>query len=116
MKLEKALMVCQLYEKIKTKVIPISVAFKLSRLYNEFKDNCEFYQKTLGDLINTYAQKDERGALLYSEDKSTILIVPDKIKECNARLHELKNLEIAKPDITFCAEELESLGLSLEEV
>ena len=61
MKLNKALAICQLYSKIKTKVIPISTAFKLNKLYQSLKENAEFYQKTFMDIIQSYALKDRDG-------------------------------------------------------
>lgn len=116
MKLNKALAICQLYERIKTKVIPISTAFKLNKLYRGLKENADFYQKTFTDLIQTYSLKDENGNLRYNEDKTIILIIPEKIEECNTRLRELDELDVAAPEIKFFESELEPLGLSLEEV
>lgn len=116
MKLNKALAICQLYERIKTKVVPISTAFKLNKLYRALKENADFYQKTFTDLIQTYSLKDENGNLRYNEDKTIILIIPEKMEECNTRLRELDELDVAAPEIKFSESELEPLGLSLEEV
>ena len=116
MKLKQALAFCQLYGKLKTRIIPVSVAFKLNKIYIGLRDNADFYRNTFNDIIENYSQKNDDGSLKYSEDGSMILIKKECLDECDKRLRELEDLEVAQPDVKLSIEELEPLELSIEDV
>ena len=58
------------------------------------------------EIVDTYAQKDEKNNPVFSDDGSQILIKEDMIEECNQALEDLQELEI----------EIETYGLSLEDL
>lgn len=116
MKLKEALTFCQLYESLRTRIIPISTAFKLAKIHNSLKDNAEFYRKTFNDLVESNSQRNEDGSFKYNEDGTMILLKKDCIDNWNQRLKELNELEITPSENYLTIEELEPLELSLEEV
>ena len=76
--------------------------------------------KELKEIIDKYAQKDDDGNLVFSEDGQQILILDGKVDECNDALEELQNLEVQVEtynlqiddlgeDIECTPEELEAL-------
>jgi hypothetical protein len=54
-------------------------------------------------IIQSYA-KIENGRIVYSQDGSSIIIIPGKEQECNDKIFELKNLDIDVKDVKFTFE------------
>ena len=106
------------YQKNKDKKFPFKVGYRLNCIYNQLKPTIEYYQETLRNTILEYSKKDEDGKPVFSEDGERIIIIPDKIQECNEKLEELSKVEV---DIDFKpinADEIaDSLGeLSMQEI
>lgn len=86
--------------------IPLKGAYKLNKIKKAVEKEGEFYTEKFKEIVDTYAQKDEKGDLVYSEDKTQILIKDGMVKECTQALEDLQTLEV----------EIENYGLSLEDL
>lgn len=115
MKMYEVLMLQNFYASVQDKKMPIKTAYKLSRLARRAGEEVQFYQKEYTRIIDEYAQK-ENGQLVYSEDMTSIKIIPGKEEECTAKIIELKELEIDMSNFEFTISELENLELTLGEM
>lgn len=115
MKMYEVLALQNFYASVQDKKMPIKTAYKLSRLARKAEEEVQFYQKEFGRIVNEYALK-ENGQLVYSDDMTSIKIIPGKEDECNEKIIELKELEIDLAGIEFTIEELENLELTLAEM
>ena len=95
--------------------MPISLAYKLARLFNNFKDTSEFYSAELNKIIDQYSEKDENGNAIPIEGGNGIKIQQDYIVEAQNKINELLQLEVDVLDITISLDELKDLKLSLDE-
>lgn len=115
MKMYEVLALQNFYASVQDKKMPIKTAYKLSRLARKAEEEVQFYQKEFARIVNEYALK-ENGQLVYSDDMTSIKIIPGKEDECNEKIIELKELEIDLAGIEFTIEELENLELTLAEM
>lgn len=115
MKMYEVLMLQNFYASVQDKKMPIKTAYKLSRLARRAEEEVQFYQKEYTRIIDEYAQK-ENGQLVFSEDMTSIKIIPGKEEECTAKIIELKELEIDMSNFEFTISELENLELTLGEM
>ena len=81
------------YNKIKNQSMPISTAYRLSKLYNQLADDAKFYSEKLRETVQKYAELDENGNIVYTEDGSNIKLKKDSVEECNKELDNLNNLD-----------------------
>lgn len=81
------------YNKIKNQSMPLSTAYRLSKLYNQLADDAKFYSEKLRETIQKYAELDENGNIVYTEDGSNIKLKKDLVEECNKELDNLNNLD-----------------------
>lgn len=104
-------------QKITKKQLPLRTLYKIDKLIKLVAKEKEFYQNHFQSLVDIYAERDEQGNYLYTDDSAeAVKIIPDKIAECQNKMNELVNIEIADvPDISFTFEELDSLTLSYAE-
>lgn len=86
--------------------IPLKGAYKLNKIKKAIEKEGEFYTEKFREIVDTYAQKDEKGDLVYNEDKTQILIKDGMVNECTQALEDLQTLEV----------EIENYGLSLEDL
>ena len=90
-------------------------------LYNKEKKSIEdveeiqFYQKEFARIVDEYALKED-GQMVYSEDMTSIKIIPGKEDECSAKIVELKELEVDFSGFEFTLDEFDSLELTLAEM
>lgn len=96
------------------KKLPIKTTYKISRLNRRVEEELQFYQKEFMRIVNEYALK-ENGELVYSDDMTSIKIIPGKEEECSNKIVELKDLDI-DIDIAFTIEELEGLDLTVSQM
>lgn len=115
MKMYEVLALQNFYASVQDKKMPVKTAYKLSRLVRKAEEEVQFYQKEFARIVNEYALK-ENGQLVYSDDMTSIKIIPGKEDECNEKIIELKELEIDLTGIEFTIEELENLELTLAEM
>lgn len=106
-----------LLQKLTQKELPIRTLYKVDKLIKLVGKEKDFYQTQFQALVDTYAERDENGNYLYTDESAeAVKIIPDKIAECQSKMNELVNIEITDvPDISFTFEELDSLTLSYAE-
>lgn len=74
--------------------LPLKGAYKLNKIRKAVDKEGEFYTERFQEIIDTYAKKDEKGNLVFSDDGEQIMIQDDKIDECNKALIDLQELEV----------------------
>lgn len=115
MKLYEVLSIQNFYNLIMNAKLPIKTTYKLTRLMRRVEEEVQFYQTEFAKIVDEYALK-ENGQLVYSEDRTSIKIIGGKEDECNAKIAELKNLEIDLSDFKFSIEEFDNLELSVSDM
>ena len=115
MKMFEALTLQNFYTSVQDKKMPIKPAYKLSRLAKRVEEELQFYQKEFARIVDEYAMK-ENGQLIYSDDMTSIKIIPGKEDECSAKIMELKELEVDLSGFEFTLDEFDSLELTLAEM
>ena len=91
MKLSESIGFIPFYDKIKSKSMPISIAYKLSKIYTKVKEDETFYQEKLREILFKYGELDEEGNLIPIEEGKGIKIKPDQQNECLRAIEELQN-------------------------
>lgn len=115
MKMYEVLALQNFFSAVSDKKLPIKTAYKLNKLARRIDEEAQFYQKEFQAIVDEYAKK-ENGQYVYSLDGSSIEVIDGKDDECNAKIFELKMLEIELKDIEFSIEEFENLNLTLAEM
>jgi len=115
MKMYEVLALQNFYTSVQDKKMPIKTTYKLSRLASRAEKEIEFYSKEFAKIVDAYALK-ENGELVYSEDMTSIKIIPGKEDECSDKIMELKDLEVDLSGFEFSLEEFENLELTLAEM
>lgn len=104
------------YDLIKKKTLPIKTAYKLSRLFKAIDTESKFYTEQLNTIIEQYALRNENGDKVTSNEGNSIQIAPEYIEITSQKINELLSLDVELPDSMFSLDELDSLGLTMEEV
>lgn len=115
MKLYEVLSLQEFYNTIKDKKLPIKTTYKLSKLMRRVEEESQFYSAEFAKIVNLYAKK-ENGELIYSQDGTSIEIIPGKESECNEKILELQNLEVNLGEFSFELEEFEGVDVTLFEM
>lgn len=113
--MSKVLTFQQLWPKMKDQVMPIQLAYKLSRLYDSVNNNARFYSTELNKIISEYAERDEEGNMVQAKEGNGIQLQKAYISKAETAINELLNLMVDVPDISFTLDELKDIKLSLEE-
>lgn len=82
-------------QKIFSEKLPLTCAYKLSKIQKEIADDIEFYQKKYFEIVEEYGKKDSSGNLEYSQDGLVVLIEPDKMEEAQKKIDELNEMNIS---------------------
>lgn len=91
--------------------LPLKGAYKLNKLRKAVDEEFKYYSEKFQEIIDTYAQKDENGEVVFSDDGTQILIKDGMVEECNKTLEELQNLEV---EIDNCNLTIEDFGEDIE--
>lgn len=86
--------------------LPLKGAYKINKIKKAVEKESEFYQEKFQEIVNQYAQKDENGELIFSDDGNQIMIKEGMVEECNKALEDLQELEI----------EIDNYGLTLDDL
>lgn len=86
--------------------LPLKGAYKINKIKKAVEKESEFYQEKFQEIVNQYAQKDENGELIFSDDGNQIMIKDGLIEECNKALADLQELEV----------EIDNYGLTLDDL
>lgn len=115
MKLVDAYNVESLYSKMSSRTdLSVVSTYKLLKIFNQLKPDADFYREKLVTILNDYAERDDTGKAIVTENGQKIQIQPDKLEECEQKLQELAEIEIQEPEITFTLNEIPE-GLSVQE-
>lgn len=102
--------------RLKDEKIPIRTAYKFNKLIPILEEELKFYNTEFAKIINQYAQKDENGNPILSEDKTSIQIIKDKIDECQQKMEELSSIEFEVKGVSFKIDELKNINLTILEM
>ena len=116
MKMYEILELQTLYNSIANIKLPLKTTYKFTRLMRRAETELEFYQTKFQEIIAQYGEKDDNGQYKFTEDGQSIVIIAGKEQECNAKLLELRNLDVEINDIKFTIEELEGIDVSISEL
>lgn len=86
--------------------LPLKGAYKLNKIRKALDKEGEFYSNKFQEIIDTYAQKDDNGELIFNDDGTQIMIQEDKLEECEKALTDLQNLEVQIENYNFTIEDL----------
>lgn len=104
----------QVYNEISMLKLPIKVAYGLQKIFNQLKDDNEFFDSRVREIIQNYAEKDENGNAILTENGAGIAVSADKRADCNKEIEELYRTEIIAPATNLTIEDLEKVeGLEL---
>ena len=98
---------------LKSQEMPLRLSYKFSKLLSKIEKDSEFFIEKTREVILKYAEKDENGNLVQTED-GNIRIQTGKIEEANKAMMELNDIEVEDINITFTLDELESLSIAPE--
>ena len=105
----------QLLSKIKSMNFSIQTQYKFLKISKAVENELEIYEEQRKSLIQSYAEFDDKGQLIISE-QGGIKIKEECLQECVKKINEINSLQITFPDIYFSLDELEPLGLTLGEL
>ena len=115
MKMYEVLDLQVLYNTIATIKLPLKTTYKFTRLMKRAEEEIAFYQEKFREIVEEYGVK-ENGEYKFTPDGQSIMIIEGKETECNAKLLELRNLEVQIDNIKFTIEELEGIDVSIQEL
>ena len=116
MKMYEILDLQALYASIATIKLPLKTTYKFARLMKRAEEEIAFYQEKFHEIVEEYGVKEENGEYKLTPDGQSVVIIPGKEAECNAKLIELRNLEVQIDNIKFSIEELEGIDVSISEL
>lgn len=93
----------------------IQTQYKFLKISKVVENELEIYEEQKESLIQSYAEFDDKGQLIVSE-QGGIKIKQDCLEDCARKIEEINALQITFPDIYFSLDELEPLGLTLGEL
>ena len=102
-------------ESIKTKSFDFQVQYKILKLKKAITEELRETDKFVTELAQKYGKKDEDGNLITRENGS-IAIEENMKEEFIVEANKLDEMELQIPDIYFNEDEMNGLGLTLEEV
>ena len=115
MRIQKILAMEEAINNLKSKNLPIKTAYRLLKLAEFFATESDNYRNLFRQILDEYAEKNEDGSFVFSEDGTNIILKKDYIKEANEKVSELNQLEVDVP-YTFDLKEFENLEISLEDL
>ena len=86
--------------------LPLKGAYKINKIKKAVEKESEFYREKFQEIVDQYAQKDENGEVVFSDDGNQIMIKEGMVEECNKTLEDLQGLEI----------EIDNYGLTLDDL
>lgn len=115
MRIQKILAMEEAIKNLKSKNLPIKTAYRLLKLAEFVVTESDNYRNLFRQILDEYAEKNEDGSFVFSEDGTNVILKKDHIKETNEKVSELNQLEVDVP-YTFDLREFENLEISLEDL
>lgn len=113
-KSENLIYLQNIIDKIKTKTFSIETQYKFLKISKIIKSEIAILEEQKHLLVEQYGEKDDDQN--YITKNGAIKIREDSINECARKVRELNEMEISFPDIYFSLNELDSIGLTLEDL
>ena len=104
------------YETVKSQKLPLKIAYKLAQLSRAIDTEVVFYQEKLRSIIQEYAQLDENGQPVPTDDGHGIKLRPGTETTCISTMRELQEIDVTLPDITFNLGDFNNIELTVEEI
>ena len=86
--------------------LPLKGAYKINKIKKAVEKESEFYREKFQEIVDQYAQKDENGEVVFSEDGNQIMIKDGLIDECNKALADLQELEVEIDNYNLALDDL----------
>ena len=115
MRIQKILAMEEAIKNLKSKNLPIKTAYRFLKLAEFVATESDNYRNLFRQILDEYAEKNEDGSFVFSEDGTNVILKKDHIKEANEKVSELNQLEVDIP-YTFDLREFENLEISLEDL
>ena len=115
MRIQKILAMEEAIKNLKSKNLPIKTAYRLLKLAEFVATESDNYRNLFRQILDEYAEKNEDGSFVFSEDGTNVILKKEHIKEANEKVSELNQLEVDVP-YTFDLREFENLEISLEDL
>jgi hypothetical protein len=115
MKMYEVIALQDFYAIVQEIKMPIKTTYKLTRLMRRVEEEVQFYQKEFNNILSEFALK-ENGNFVYSNDNTSIRIIPGKEEECAKRISDLREIEVSLEDFQFEIEEFENLNLTISQM
>lgn len=103
------------YSKIKDQKFPLRTGYRLNCIAKALEPHISFYQESITNIINEFAEKDENGKIIPDEN-GNFKILTEHIEICNTKITELLNLEIEIDVKQLNIEELENIEVGMEDL
>jgi hypothetical protein len=94
----------------------VKVAYKFAKIKAKLQEDEQFYTTKMQEIVARYAEVDEEGNYIFTENGTAIKIKAGMTEECQNAINELDSLEIEMPSVTFTLEELDNLDLTLNQM
>lgn len=102
------------YEEVKNAKLSFKVLYKLSNLAKAIDEKTLFYREKLQEVLKEYAELDEAGNFIPTENGNGIKIKIGTENDCMTKINELQSLEVELPDIKFDIEDFGDIELTME--
>lgn len=114
-KLHNVAAAAKIFETFQDKKLSFSTAYKVVKLINELDVHVKFYQDKMMAIIKEYAQINEEGEPLRTENGMGILIKDEYKEQCQMELNELNQLSVDVSDkCLFHMDELNDIEVDIE--
>ena len=116
MKLPQVSSFIKICESLQDQPMNVKLAYKLAKIKTKLQDDEQFYTEKLQEIIKKYAQTDEDGNYVFTNDGSAIKIKDGQTQDCQDDINELDAIEVEMPNITLTLDELDSLNLTINQM
>ena len=116
LKMQDILNFTTFYEVVKDEKLAIKTAYRLSKLTKAIENELGFYREKLQAIIKQYAQLDEEGNPIPTDDGAGVKLRPETEADCYAAIYELQDIEVELPDIKFTFDEFEGTQLTIAQI
>lgn len=113
--LSKVVKINELCDKMKTREMPLLVAYKFAQLMENLKPQVSFYRDKYMEILRKYAQLDEDGNFI-SDENDNIKLKEDQSETCIKEINDLENFQVSIDKIDFKLEQLEDLIFTPAEI
>lgn len=95
-------------------MLPAQTAYKIAKFVQKTADDEKFYYDRRQQLIEQYAQHDDKGELVTTDNRYHF--DDDKVELWNTSMAELQDTDVDAPTIKFRVEEFATVNFSAQEM